>query len=233
MRTGLANAVGDAQAGGLLPAANAAQRHRLAGYAGQGVQFVGVERLIGVGDPGHFVRAGAEIRRGDIDAGADEVLFDQFVGVAANDPLQFRGRIVFSIDADAALGPAERHVDHRALVTHQRRESHDLVLADIGAETDAALGGHFVVAMLGPPGMNDLDAAVVAPQGKRHVIDAVAGANLGQQRRIMHGKRRGLVEIVIHLIEETDFLRGHTVAPERWRVCHSLTYLFTRLTGEK
>ena len=70
------------------------------------------------------------------------------------------------VDLDAALGAAERSVDHRALVGHQRGERHHLVLVDVEAVADAALGGQLVVAVLRAPGVDHLDLAVVRSRGK-------------------------------------------------------------------
>ena len=68
------------------------------------------------------------------------------------------------IDADAALGAAERHVDDGALVGHERGQRHHFFFVDLGRVADAALDRRLVMAVLDPPGANDLDVAVVAPQ---------------------------------------------------------------------
>ena len=56
----------------------------------------GIERRVGVGDPRHLALAGAVVGRRDVDAGADEVLLDQFVRVAPGDALEFVDRVVAS-----------------------------------------------------------------------------------------------------------------------------------------
>ena len=69
----------------------------------------------------------------------DQVALCQFLGKAASDPLQFAFGPVTRIDDQPALGAAERHLDKRAFVTHQRGKGFDLRLVDIGCIADAAL----------------------------------------------------------------------------------------------
>src|SRR4029077_2173357 len=61
---------------------DAALADRLAGDAGERVDLVRREGVVGVGDPGHLLLAGAEVGRRDVDAWADEILAHQLGGVA-------------------------------------------------------------------------------------------------------------------------------------------------------
>ena len=61
-------------------------------------------------------------------------------GVAAGDALELAGGHLQRIADDAALGAAEREVDHRALPGHPRRERLHFVERDVQVEPDAALG---------------------------------------------------------------------------------------------
>ena len=126
----------------------------------------------------------------------------QLVGVAPGDALELVARVAAAVDLDAALGAAERHVDDGALVGHQRGERHHLVLVDVGAVADAALGRQLVLAVLGAPGVDDLDRAVVAPHREAEAVDAVAGLDLVEQHRLVLGERGRPVEVVVDLLEE-------------------------------
>ena len=112
------------------------------------------------------------------------------------------------LDLDAALGAAERHVDDRALVGHERGERHHLVLVHLGAVADAALGRQLVVAVLGAPGVDHLDGAVLAAQRKVEPIDAIAAANLIEQSLGILGEPGRFVERSIDFFEEIR-LSGH------------------------
>jgi hypothetical protein len=111
---------------------------RLAGDAGAGVDVGGVHPRVLVGDPRHLALAGAHVGGGHVLGGVDQVALDQFIGEAAGDLLQLV-RVVFArVDAQPALGAAERRLDQRAFVGHQRGQRLDLVLVDARV-ADAAL----------------------------------------------------------------------------------------------
>ncbi len=205
----LARHEGHAAAGRLRTAPDSSLGDRLAGHAGRPLQLVVGERRVGVDDPGHLARAGAEVRRRHVDAGADEVLLHQLEGVAAGDPLELVAAELPAVDLDPTLGAAEGSIHHGALVGHQRRERHHLVLADPQAVADATLGGELVVAVLRPPGVDHLDVAVVALQREREVIDAVAVLDGFEQAPGMARERRGAVEVAVDLLEEADVLIRH------------------------
>jgi hypothetical protein len=199
--------------------ADAAQGERLAGDARRTLQLVGGERHVGVHDPGHLPRPGAEVRRRHVDARSDEVLLDQLEGIAAGDALELLHCVLLAVDGDAALGAAERHVHDGALVGHQRGQRHDLVLAHRQAVADAALGRQLVVAVLGPPGVNHLDRPVRPLQGIGEVIDAVAVPDQRQQVGVVAGEGGGLVEVPVDLIAEADRLGNRSSHEEVGHSC--------------
>ena len=192
----------EAASGRFLAAAHAALRDRLAGDAAERIERAGIERRVGVGHPRHFALAGAVVGRGHVDAGAEEILLGQLVRVTAGDALQFVERIVLRLDPDAALGAAERHVDDRALVGHQRGQRHHLFFVDVGAVANAALDRQLVMAVLDAPRVNHFDLAAGPAQRKVEAIDAVADANLLEQPTRIVGELRRFVEVLGDLIEE-------------------------------
>lgn len=72
----------------------------LARDAGFGIQGVGRQSTVGVRDSAYLPRVGAVVRRGNVDPGAYEVLFEELVGVAAGDPLQLTVRVLPPVDLD-------------------------------------------------------------------------------------------------------------------------------------
>jgi hypothetical protein len=74
--------------------------------------------LVGVGDPGHLLRAGSEVGRGYVNAWADHVALHEFVCVAARDAFQFGCREVGAVDLNGALRAAKRQIHKRAFVGH-------------------------------------------------------------------------------------------------------------------
>src|ERR1039458_9196820 len=78
--------------------------------------------------PGHDLFVGIDIRRGNVFFGSDE--FDQFGGVAPGHALDFAHGHFVGIADHAALGAAERNVDHGALPGHPTGEGADLIERD-------------------------------------------------------------------------------------------------------
>ena len=198
----------DAAAGRLDPAADAALGDGLAGHAGHRVDRARIERRVRVVDPRHLPRACPVVGRGDVDAGADEVLLDELGRVAARDLLELLHRVLLGVDADAALGAAERHVDDRAFVGHERCERLDLVLVDCRRVADAALHGHAVMTVLGAPGGDDLVAAV-APDRELDGVDRVADLDLVEEALRIVGERSCLVEVQVDRLEEAGTRLRH------------------------
>jgi hypothetical protein len=199
---------GHPAAGRLGAAADAPLGDRLAGHARRPLQLVVGQGGVGVDDPGHLPRAGAEVGGGHVDAGADEVLLDQLEGVAPGDLLELVLLVLPAVDLDSPLGAAEGGVDDGALVGHQRGEGHHLVLVDVEAVADPPLGGELVVAVLGPPGVDHLHLAVLPLQGEGEVVDAVTVLDGVQEPTGVVGERGGALEIPVHLLEKADVV-GH------------------------
>src|SRR5688572_2007460 len=124
------------------------------------------------------------------------------MGVAPRDALEDLHRRRARIDLHGAFGAAERDVDDRALVGHQRGERLHLGRLRIQAETDAALGRQLVMTVLGPPGANDLDVSVRMPHRELERVEAVARADLVEQSCWMRGERGRAIEVRVDVIFE-------------------------------
>ena len=199
---GFADHIEHPAAGGLDTAADPAVAHRLAGHAAERVELAGAEGGVGIGDPGHLAGAGAHVGGGDVEAGADEVLLDQLEDVAPGDPLQLAGGVGLGGDPHPALGAAEGHIHQGALPGHEGGEGLDLVGVHVGGVADTPLAGELVVAVLGPPGVDHLDRAVVPLDGEGGVIDVAAGPQVREQGGLVLGEPSRAVEAEIHLLEE-------------------------------
>ena len=104
--------------GGVAAPFGAADRNRLAGHdAGRRVSH---GHGVGVHDPGHGLRVGVNVGRGNIDLRTDDRL--NFRGVAARHALEFALGHALGIADDAALGPAVREIDRGGLPGHPRGE---------------------------------------------------------------------------------------------------------------
>jgi hypothetical protein len=207
-RARLSYAVEHSETRGLFATTDAPERDGLTCHASDCVQFVVVQLLIGVDHPCHLASAGAEVGCRRVNAGADEVLLREFERVAASNPLEFTLGVGVTVDPDAALRTAERHVHHGALVGHKRSESFDVVCADIHAVSNATLGWQLVVAVFHPPAVDIVERPVVPAQRERHLVDAVAPLDLLQQRRIVLREAPRAVAVAIDLIREADVVRA-------------------------
>ena len=103
--------------------------------AGDGLAHV---HRVGVHEPRHDLRGGADVGRRDILIGPDDL--DQFGGVAAGDALEFGGGKLVGIARHPALGAAVRQVDRRALPGHPEGQGRYFVQGHPGMVADAALG---------------------------------------------------------------------------------------------
>ncbi len=88
------------------------------------VGWIGAAEL--VHHPGHFPLACASVLSRDIDAGADQATFIEFLGEAAGDALELLRRPFARIDLQSPLRAAGRHIDQRAIERHQRCQRFDL-----------------------------------------------------------------------------------------------------------
>jgi len=143
------------------------------GHAPEPVDVLRSQRGIGVGDPTHLARAGREVRRRHVETRTDEVLFIKFEGEAAGDALELALRVLVGRNLDPSLGTAKRHIDDRALVRHERGQRHHLVFIHHFRVSNAALGGQHVVAVLRPPGVQNLDLAAVPFDREGEVDDSL------------------------------------------------------------
>ncbi len=119
------------------------------------------------------------------------------------------GRAGARVNLHGALGAAERHVDNRALVGHQRGERHHFVLVHVRAEADAALGRHLVMTVLDAPRPDHVDRAVKLPHRELEAVDAVGELDLIQEARRMCGERGGCVEVAVDVVEQAVRVYGH------------------------
>ncbi len=200
----LAQTVLQAAARRLDAAGDAALMQRLAGDAGHGVDVGGVHALILVDDPSHLALGGAHVGGGHVLAGVDQVALDQLIGEAAGDPLQFMLFPFARVDAEPALRAAERRLDQRAFVGHQRRQRLDLVLVDAHRIADAALDRLLMFGMHRAIAGEGVDVAA-QPHPETHCIGRVADPDLLFQPRGQVHHRHGAVEHQIDGFAESRF----------------------------
>ena len=184
------------------PPRDAALRQRLAGDAGARVDDVGrIGTAELVDHPRHFALPGADVRRGNVDARADQAPLGEFLGEAPGDALELVRLPLPRLDLERALGPAERHVHQRALERHQRGERLDLVGIGVGREADAALDRFQVLAVHRAPA----DEAVHAPAKAHAEPDGVGRVALddalGEPFRQLQ-EAEGVAEVLVDALEE-------------------------------
>src|SRR5262249_29698033 len=107
---GFAEGKVDSSSGRLPSPPDASLGNGLSRHTRQPVELAGMDRHIGIGNPGHFSLAGSIIGSGNIDARSDEVLLRQFVRVAASYPLDLLGGIPFCINLHRPLRSSVGHV---------------------------------------------------------------------------------------------------------------------------
>ena len=101
----------------------------------------------------------------------------ELVGEAAGDQLHLVLVPLARVDAEPALGAAERHLDEAALVGHQRRQRLDLVLVHAHREADAALDRLHMLGMHAAVAGEGVDRAA-QPDPEAHGVGRVADADL-------------------------------------------------------
>lgn len=114
---------GDAAAGGFAAPGDAADGQGLAGHDGR-IEDAGL-RLDGVKEPGHDLLVGVDIRRGNVDARADNR--EHGGGVGTCEPRQFAGGEERRVAVDPALAAAVGEVEEGALPGHEGCQPADLV----------------------------------------------------------------------------------------------------------
>ncbi len=80
--------------GGLGAPLNSTLLDRLCGHTPEAVDVLGSEGGIGVGNPTHFAWTGCEVRRRNVEARTDEVLFEELEGEPACDALELALRVL-------------------------------------------------------------------------------------------------------------------------------------------
>ena len=114
---------------------------------------------VGVHHPGHDLFVGVDVGRGNVFFRADE--FDQFGGVAPRHALELAHRHLVRIADHAALGAAERNVDHRALPGHPTGQRANFIERDVGRVANAALGRAARDRVLHAEAGEDFEVAVI------------------------------------------------------------------------
>ena len=112
------------------------------------------------------------------------------------------GSVLALVNLDSALGAAERHVDDRAFIGHQRRERLHLFRVHVRRKANASFDRQLVMAVLGAPRFDHLESASVLPDRKVESVDAVAGLDLLEQTRRVFSARGCGVEASVDGFQE-------------------------------
>src|SRR5207248_2315872 len=103
----------------------------------------------------------------------------------------------------------ERDVDDRALVGHQCRERHDLVLIHQLAESSPALDGFAMLTVFRAPTFKDFVMVIGKANRKLEVIDVIAGLNLTEERGSDLQVLSRAIELVGDDIVEVEIFLNH------------------------
>ncbi len=152
-----AQAEDHAVSGGFGAALRAAHVHRFAGNEAREVSAVNVFEL--VENPQHVLGVGHHIGRRDI--GQRSNILGNLAHPAAANLFLLAGAEVMGIANHAALGAAQRNVDHGALPGHPHRQGADGVDGLLRVEADAALTGAAGIVVLHAEAAEDAHAAVI------------------------------------------------------------------------
>jgi hypothetical protein len=198
----------DAPSGGLNASGDAALGDRFSGDAGDGVDVVGEEGAVLVGDPGHFTAAGSHVGRRYVQARADVAFLCKLLREPPGDAFQLGLTELPGVDGQAALGAAEGDVDDGALVGHQRGQRLNVVLGHAGGVSDSTLHGQAMLAVDRPVAGKNM-IAVAEFYEEANLVDVVARLDLIRQTRGKVQGGRGPIEHQVHAVPERRFLRGH------------------------
>src|SRR5690606_2907072 len=99
-------------------------------------------------DPGHDLRIGPHVGRGDVLVGADEVV--DLLDEPPSEPFELLLRQLAGIAIDSALAAAEGDIDNRGFPGHEAGERPRLVLVDVWVIAQATLIRPTRVVMLNP-----------------------------------------------------------------------------------
>ena len=127
--------VEQAAGGGLAAALRTPDRNGFAGDDAMGGMADG--HGIGVHDPGHGLRVGVNIRRGNVHGRSDDR--QNFAGVTARHAFELTLGHALGIANHAALGASEGHVDGGGFPGHPSRQRFYFIERDVGVIADAAL----------------------------------------------------------------------------------------------
>ena len=125
---------------------------------------------VGVHHPGHGLRVGVDVRRGNVALRTDHG--KNFGGVAARHALQLAVRHALGIADHAALGAAVGNIDGGGLPGHPGGQRFHFVQSEIGMEADAALGRAAGDVVLHAIAGKHFDLAVVELYGHGDFQDA-------------------------------------------------------------
>ncbi len=144
---------------------------------------------VGVHDPGHGLRVGADVRRGNVALWSKP--FAQFGGVAAGDALDFVFGKLVGIADHAALRAAEGNIDDGALPRHPGSEGADFVEAHIRRKADTTF-------------------TWASDRGVKH---AIAGedfelAVVERDRNVNRDFLAGILQIAVEAIFQIQLVRG-------------------------
>ena len=202
--------------------------HRLSCDAGQIIDSTGIKCIVGIGHPGHFPFARADVGSRNVLSGSQIFFADQFGGESAGNFLYLFVAVFLRIETHAALRPAKGYVDNRAFVRHQGGQGHDLVLVYVFAETNAAFDRLFMLAVFGTPALEYLVFVAAESDGELKIVNVVAGLDLAYKGRMNFQILRCTIEL----------LRDNSVEVEIFLRCkrsrHSVSLNpFPPLQGEK
>ncbi len=149
---------------------------------------------IRVHHPGHDLGVGAHVGCRDVAVGAQHVL--DALGEAPGQSLELRSRQGCGIHGDAALGPAEGHVDQCRLPGHQRGQRSHLVEIGAGVEAHPSLVGTPRPVVLNPVATHDHEVAVVEANRDLHGDLSVARREHLVHLLVDAGQVSGLLEVL-------------------------------------
>src|SRR5213593_650695 len=175
---------------------NTALGYGLAGDAGKVIDATGIKGIVRIGHPGHFTLTRTDIGSRNVFARSEIFFADQFGREAPRDFLYLFVAVFLRIKTQAALGPAEWHVDDCALVSHERRQRHDLVLIHEFTVTNSAFDRLLMLAVLGAPALEYFVFVAAEPDGELKVVDVVAGFDLAEKSGMNFQVLRCTIELL-------------------------------------
>ena len=124
---------------------------------------------VGIHDPRHRLRIGVHVRRWNILVRSDQR--QNFASEPARHPFQFALGHALRIADDAALCSAERHVHHRRLPGHPRRQRFHFIQRNVGMIANAAFAWPARNVVLHAESGHHAQLAVIHFRRQRHFQD--------------------------------------------------------------